>query len=438
MKKFVASLGALSLVSVGLLSGSPVLAAEASQSQMGNLKDRVAEMERKLSMMTPGRDAQSNSSWDKYIRLSGGMNFDAKLVGSLGNNVDEDHSAGADNNAHTPGRFTGENVRRLGVNDAYLNVDADVNDWISGRVGVTYSAVSGNYNTGNSDLGTDANFHVDQAYVTMANFNKQPYFMRAGLQYVDFGSYELHPITKSFTQVMTEINDVALQVGMLDVSGINGTLFLMQTPYDKNEGTTSNPRMRRQMNYGAQFNYSDMARGSLHYKLSFGYLANMVGVDAFNRDADNGGKNRMDFTYTDKVGLMYVGVMLESGPFAVDFNFANALKGFNDEDGVEYQAGEAAKPSTAEVTASYKFKYLSNRDNKITAGYARSWEASMMGLPKDRYWVDWTVGLYKNTDFTLEWNHDNDYSSNALTAEGEMASGRHYNVVSARLAVNFG
>ncbi len=62
-----------------------------------------------------------------------------------------------------------------------------------------------------------------------------------------------------------------------------------------------------------------------------------------------------------------------------------------------------------------------------------------MGLPEDRYYVDYSVGLYKNTGLTLQWSHDVDYNSSNLVSTGEdYATGRNYNVVTARLAVNFG
>lgn len=429
MKKFVASLVTVGLATVGLVSGTSALAAQADQ-DMPSMKARVAQLEATLAQMSQqdGRPAQANGAWSKYIRVSGGVNVDTKLVGSLGLN----DTQSATNAARTPGRFTGENVRRVGINDAFLNVDADVNDWISGRVGVTYSAVTDNYNIGMDDLDTDLNFHVDQAYVTMANFDKQPYYMRAGLQYVDFGSYSLHPITKPFTQVMTEINDVAIQVGALDMSGVNGSFFIMQTPYGKAESPTETSN-RRQVNYGGSLSYDYPSNDDMAYHVKVGYLENMVGLDSFARVA-----GASTWTYTDAIPMGSLAGGVSSGPFAANFEYDTAFKSFHDDDGITYQVGRNAKPKAVDLNVSYKFKYLDNRDNTVVVGYDRSWEASVMGLPRDRYYVDYTVGLYKNTDVTLEWTHDNDYSSNNLNPDGFVSSGRNFNVVSARLAVNFG
>ena len=150
MKKFVASVGAISLVSLGLLSSNPALAATASDSEMTSMRTRVAEMEATLASMSQqdGRPAQANSAWSKYIRMSGGINVDTKLAGTIGDNDNYYNSSGgsapfASGDAHkTSGRFTGENVKRFGINDAYFNIDADVTNWVSARVGVTYESVS--------------------------------------------------------------------------------------------------------------------------------------------------------------------------------------------------------------------------------------------------------------------------------------------------------
>ena len=451
MKKFVASVGAISLVSLGLLSSNPALAATASDSEMTSMRTRVAEMEATLASMSQqdGRPAQANSAWSKYIRMSGGINVDTKLAGTIGYNDDDYNSKDgggpfASGDAHkTSGRFTGENVKRFGINDAYFNIDADVTNWVSARVGVTYESVSTNYTMGKSALDTSSAFHVDQAYATISDFDKEPYYLRAGLQYVDFGSYELHPITKSMVQEMTELNDVAVQIGMLDLSGINASAFFLETGLNKvdEEGTDSDvTRNRNQINWGITASYHGDMRDTAAYNLELGYLDNMVDVEGFQRFIATADKT----SYLNKVPELYMGAGVTSGPFSVKASYVTALRSFNEDDAVpvEFMDGEAAKPSAGRLEAGYTFKYFNNRDNTLGVSYDRSWEASPLGLPKDRYSVSYKVGLYQNTDFILQWDHDNDYGTNKLVGSTtffpQYASGRHYNVVTARLAVNFG
>ena len=455
MKKFVASVGAISLVSLGLLSSNPALAATASDSEMTSMRTRVAEMEATLASMSQqdGRPAQANSAWSKYIRMSGGINVDTKLAGTIGDNDNYYNSSGgsapfASGDAHkTSGRFTGENVKRFGINDAYFNIDADVTNWVSARVGVTYESVSTNYTMGKSSLDTNSAFHVDQAYATIADFDKEPYYLRAGLQYVDFGSYELHPITKSMVQEMTELNDVAVQIGMLDLSGINASAFFLETGLNKVDEEGTDPdvtRNRNQINWGITASYHGDMRDTAAYNLEVGYLDNMIDVEGFQRFIATTAMSTAKTSYKNKVPEVYLGAGITSGPFTVKASYVTALRSFNEDDAipVEYMVGEAAKPSAGRLEAEYTFKYFENRDNTVGVSYDRSWEASPLGLPKDRYSVSYKVGLYQNTDFILQWDHDNDYGTNKLvTAPSdtqEFASGRHYNVVTARLAVNFG
>jgi hypothetical protein len=288
-------------------------------------------------------------------------------------------------------------------------------------------------------LDTDTEFHVDQAYITIADFDKQPYYLRAGLQYVDYGSYELHPITKTMVQELTELNDVAVQVGMLDVSGINASAFVLETGLNKvdEDELVNYTRNRRQLNWGISASYHGDMRDTAAYDLKIGYLDNMVDVEGFQRFIMETGKSE----YENKVPEFYLGAGVTSGPFAFKAAYASALRSFNKDDTtpVDFMDGEAAKPSAGRLEAEYTFKYFNNRDNTFGVSYDRSWEASMLGLPKDRYSVMYKLGLYQNTDLVLQWDHDNDYGTNKLVNNTpDYASGRHYNVVTARLAVNFG
>lgn len=444
MKNLVASkLGVVSLVTIGLLSG-PVLAAQGVQAgqDMSSLKNRVSHLEATLESISQqdGRPAQQNGSWNQFIKVSGGANVDMKLIGSIGNNIEQTST----DQATTAGRFTGEQINRFAVNDAYLNFDADINEWFDARVGLSFDTLSNTfYNVGRSDLGTNSAFHVDQAYITYANLDKEPYYLRAGVQYFDYGTYQLHPITKSFTQVLTEVNDVGVQVGMIDNNGWNVSLFAVDTPfnhYDDNENIAANVENRTSLNFGASVGYTHQENQDFSYHGKVGYLSNLVSLNSYSRGRTGG--SPVNGNYSEAVHGMSLDLGIDSGPFALNASYTGALKSFSDLD-VQEQIGVNARPAAADINASYNFKYMDNRDNKITIGYDRSWEASSFGLPKDRYYAEYMLGLYKNTDVFLRWDHDNDYSSNFATApdsDGDVfdASGKNYNVVTARLAVNFG
>jgi hypothetical protein len=440
MKNLVASLTALGLATAGLALSGPVLAAEAGQ-DTSMLKERLSQMEATLASLSQqdGRPEQLSSSWNKFIKVSGGANFDARVAGSLGS---------SDLTMHTSSRFTGVNNARFSINDAYLNFDADVNEWVSGRVGLTYTSfgVGGAdgdnwYNSGRTNLDTGNPLHVDQAYVTLANLDKQPYYARAGLQYFDYGSYELHPITRSFTQVLTQINDVGIQLGMLDSEGWNASVFFLDTPYkkyDNDENIADNVNDRSALNFGGSLAYDHHRIKDIDLRAKVGYLSNFVGLDAYTR----GRTETSTGNYSEAVHAFSAMIGAESGPFAANVSYAGALKSFSNGD-METTDFENAKPSAYDLNASYAFKYMDNRDNRLTVGYSRSYESSMIGLPKDRYYAEYTLGLYKNTDVSLRWDHDIDYSAAnqtpGSTADARTyASGNNFNVVTARVAVNFG
>lgn len=432
MKKVMT--GAVSLVAAGLMSSGVALAAQgySNAAPAGDLSARVAAMEKTLEVISKheNRPTQASEMWNKHIRLSGGIAVDYKVAGSLGNESAEDQAA-----ASTPSAFTGVNVKRFGINDAFLNVDAMVNDWVSARVGLSYTAVTENYEFSHN-FGTNRNFNLDQAYVTMSNFEKSPFYFRAGQQYFDFGHYDLHPIAKSFTQVLTEVNDIGLQVGFIDNTGFNGSVFVTELPYQKREDDGMVHRHRKGLGYGGSVSYGikDVNDSfDVHGKL--GYLSNITMLDAYVRNANDGNSGH-NGSYEDTVRAVSANLGIVSGPFDVNAAYAGAMNKFSNND-VEQRVGKGGRPNAFELNAGYKFNYY-DHDHKVVLGYATSSEASSMGLPKDRYYVDYNVEVYKNTNFTLEYAHDKDYGTSDLGTDGESRTGKNFNVVTARLAVNFG
>lgn len=466
IKKVVAS---LSLVTVGLLGGGVVLAAQADQeSDVSALKDRVSQMESTLATLsqTSKRDVQENPNWSQYIRLSGGLAVDTKLAGSLGDNItpipaptslpapSSSVTPTAANDATTAGRFTGENIQRVGVNDAFLNIDANVNDWTTARLGFTYTNVSNYYDsTARQFAGNGINgLSLDQAYVTMANFNEYPYYARLGVQYVDYGMYDLHPITKPFTQVFSEIDDAALQIGLIDANGLRASAFLLPIPGVKKLDSSDEAGNNTELNYGGSIAYAgELQSSAVNYTIKAGYLANIAGLDVWSRDNVPGvdiNDSQLGGDYHSAVPGLAVNFVVASGPFDASVGYAGAVKSFSDGD-VIYQfdengEGKNAKPNAASLSAGYSFKFWDDRTNRIGLGYDRSWQASPFGLPEHRYSVNYSLDLFKNTSFTLQWDHDVDYDKNNVTSITSQdngtafATGKNFNVVTARVAVNFG
>lgn len=371
-----------------------------------------------------------NPGWFNRIQFSGGMNFD---LGKWGNR-----------NAN----YMGENYQRFSLNDAYLNVAASVNDWTKAFASISYNTASINDPNGGLDAPLVAEYsagysnnvvsggtnyiQIEQAYATFGNFDVTPFFLQVGKQFQDFSRYEIHPITRSLTQVMSETLATSIEGGFI-ANGFNGSLFAFDDPLAK-VGQTNNTT-----NYGVALGYNQPS-DQLGWDIGGAYLYNMIGVNdiaymvnQFNSSvAGNGGG------YNTRVGGTAWYADVNSGPFVLGARYTTALQRFNmtdlpkDGDPAVATSTTGAKPWAAGIQAGYGFDAW-GKDQNIYLGYQASGEAAGLLIPEDRWVLGYGIDLFgKNTSVGAEWDRDLAYSvSNGGT-------GNNTNLVSLRVAAKFG
>jgi hypothetical protein len=377
-----------------------------------------------------------NPGWFNRIAVSGGINVD---LGKFGNRN---------------GFFMGENFQRFSLNDAYLNVAADVNEWAKAFASLSYNtatvnapatavgvippgvAAPGSVKTeysaaysNNVDSGSSSTIQLEQAFATIANFNESPFFAQIGKHFQDFSRYEIHPITRSMTQVMSETLATSLDVGFL-TSGFHGEVYAFDDPISKVFQSSSTT------NYGATLGY-DQPSECLGFDVGIGYLYNLIGVNdvAYMVNQINSAVTTGTPGYHTRIGGGAVYGDINSGPFTLGARYTSALTRFSildlPKNGVTPSA-RGGKPWAAGVQAGYGFDAW-GKNNNVYVGYQASNEAVGLGLPKSRWLAGFGLDVFgKNTNVGLEWDHDSAYNvSNGGT-------GNNYNLVSVRTSVKFG
>jgi hypothetical protein len=368
-----------------------------------------------------------NPGWFNRIQFSGGINVDLGKWGNRNANI------------------MGENYQRLSLNDAYLNVAANVNDWTKAFASISYNTATINDPINLSSLGFFAPSHVgeyssaysnnanggssnalqlEQAYATIGNFDMSPFFVQVGKQFQDFSRYEIHPITRSLTQVMSETLATSGKVGFI-ANGFNGSVYVFDTPISK-VGHSST-----RTDYGIALGY-DQPSDELGWDIGAAYLNNLIGVNdiAYNVTQFTGGG------YHTRVGGAAVYADINSGPFSIGARYTTALQRFNQGDlphnGLATST-DGAKPWAAGIQAGYGFDAFCGRPQNIYLGYQASRQAAGLSLPKSRWLAGYGIDVWKSTNFGIEWDHDTSYS---VSHGGE---GHHSgNLVSLRAAVQFG
>lgn len=388
-----------------------------------------------------------NPGWFNRIALSGGINVD---LGKFGN-----RNLG----------YTGENYQRFSLNDAYLNVAADVNEWAKAFASLSYNTatiaapatgfraptlVSGNFSTEYSSAysnnvvsGGNSTIQLEQAFATFGNMNESPIFVQVGKQFQDFSRYEIHPITRSLTQVMSETLATSLGVGFLS-NGFNGKVSVFDDQIAK-VGKTNNTT-----NYLVSLGY-DMPNDCMGWDIGAAYLYNMAGgVNdvAYQVNQNNALANVAGAGYNTRIGGAAIYGDVNSGPFTLGARYTTAVSRFNvldmQKNGIADLAlsgagntllnpgVQGAKPWAAGIQAGYGFDAF-GKNNNVYVGYQASREAAGLFIPKSRWVLGYGVDVFgKNTNVGIEWDRDNAYSAS------NGGNGNNTNLVSVRSSVKFG
>lgn len=447
IKQIIASMSVLGLVSCPIYAIADTDAQQKSKNQKvykGQSELPSLEVCPAVNMYTILMDAMSQNTGrakptvgcDKPIQIAGGINFDT----TWGN-----RSMG----------YQGEVNDRFALNDAYINFTGNVNEWVKAFIELSYTSMSdeplshaaieenplafvdkpkpgiysSSYTLGRLDL--------QQGFITIGNPEQYPLFLRLGKQFLDFGRYTIHPITRSFTQVMTESLQTAADISFISAyngMGLHGSLFAFQNPM------TEENDEHGKTNYGGQLGLSTIS-DQLGWDIGVGYLNNITGVNdvAYAVTLFNEGSLDGDGSYDDRVGAATIYGSINSGPFSFAIHYATALKHFNaddlttsveDED-EEDDSEDGAKPWAADATAGYGFNAFDHSQN-IYISYQVSEHAVNLYLPKNRWMVGYGIDVLKNTNATFELSHDKDYGRSV----GGTGEGSTRGVV--RVGVKFG
>lgn len=397
----------------------------------------MMEMTQNLGRSIPN---PCNPGWFNRIQLSGGVNVD---IGKWGNRNTN---------------YMGENYQRFSLNDAYLNVSANVNEWVNAFASISYNTATINANPSlykvfgaaeysaaysNNINGSNVSaVQLEQAFFTIGNFDMSPIFLQVGKGFQDFSRYDIHPITRSLTQVMSETLATAVKLGFL-AEGFNGDVYVFDDPVAKIGSGSA-----KTTNYGIALGYSAPCE-TLGWDIGAAYLYNLIGVNdtAYSVQNFTGGMG-----YHTRVGGVALYADVNSGPFSLGARYTTAVQRFSVLDltkngfadltvaspllgsglqVVPFADASGAKPWTAGITGAYSFEAWCKNQN-IYVGYQASREAAGLNIPKSRWLAGYGIEMWKNTDFGVEWDHDMAYN----TSNG--GSGNNTNLVSLRAAVKFG
>lgn len=167
------------------------------------------------------------------------------------------------------------------LNNANLFIDTRVNNWVTARMSLVYSSLTGvPGSTGSYNISKSLfvyhpinQTNLDTAYATIGNFQASPIYFRVGKEYVPFGQYNPYAFVQSEnpTQLFTEINAPVAQLGFIFSNGFYGSAYTFAgNPKLNDAGST-----RRVQNGGVDLGFGWKAWNST-INVDAGWIANIA------------------------------------------------------------------------------------------------------------------------------------------------------------------
>lgn len=344
---------------------------------------RLARQDREIADLRQSEANSSGGGWFQNIELGGVVEIEAGYTDPA----------------------TGNDASDIVVATAEIGIGAKINDWMASEITLLYEQ---------DDTGLD----VDVAMISIAD-PKGPWIVSAGQQYVPFGTYETNLVSDPLTLEIGETRETAVLAG-IDWNGFRGGVYIFNGELEKDGDTEIDA-------FGAFAGYrSDYEDAAL--TLNMGYISDIGDSDGL-QDTIRNNIDAVSIDYGGQVPGITVDLTLTMGPFVFITEYTTATDSFHGNE-LEFN-GQGAKPSAFNIEAGYNFK-LAGKDATVAIAYQETGEAVALGLPETRIAAAFSVGVMENTTLSLEWAHDDDYS----TADGGTGENGG-NTVTGQLAVEF-
>jgi hypothetical protein len=330
-----------------------------------------------------------------------------------------------------PQQGSGGPSQAIGMNAATLYVDAQVANWVLVHTAFAYD--TNFYDAGTYVSATGATqpqtLFIEEASVTLANFEQSPFWLTAGRQFLPFGSYKHNTLNRPLTQYLSEANNVALTLGAVHPVGeinLYGDVYTFQGLSPVNQ----NPVKQQIKGFGANVGLNKN-NDTFGYNLNVGFINNMmnnyfVGF-ACNPLSPGINANSCNSGYIKKVPGVSVHFDINAGPFGLVGDYVTATTPFS---GGDLPSGAnpistsspGAKPWAYSLESTFNFaSIIRNKtyDSRAFIGFQQSGDAvnissaTVLGgywTPRYRYIAGYGIDLIKNVTVRFQYQYDVDYA----------------------------
>jgi len=372
-----------------------------SADELAELKVQMQEMQQQMQLMQQKLDVQQKQMQQQnHMAIKSQVSANDSGIKAIAHELADSLTISGEvviNTSRTDSDgWSGESTSDIIADTVALGIDAQVNPWVSGYIGLLYEQED------------DDNLKVDEATITIANPDVTPVFLTAGRMFVPFGNFESHMISDPITLAMAETREEAFQLGVELDNGLTGSVYVFNGKIDESNSTYTNTSNSQIDNFGLNVGYSIEA-DNMNLDLGIGYINNIATTDGIQDFVGDNGLCGGDGCIKDYVGGLSLHAIASFGDITVIGEYIATTD--------EFEAGEITgdevRPKTWNIEAGYNFE-LMGKDANIAVAYQGSDDFYLDAESTEHFEKAWLLGMnvdiYKSTTLSFEWRHAKAYS----------------------------
>ena len=276
-----------------------------------------------------------------------------------------------------------------------LGIAAEVNDWVNAEMVLLYEDPTFD----NDETSVD----IDEAFITIGNTEKIPAFLKAGKMYVPFGAlFEHFPDDPFLDTPLTVMLGEVLEKAVLIGAEWKGFTVSAYTYNGDVEEDSSSDNVIESYGFDANYAFENETYG-LDMLIGGSYISNIA-------DSDCSMEGALVGDIEDYVGgadayfhVGYQGIFLDAEYMAATEEFGHGEL-YTGSDG-----NAAARPEVWNFEIGYNYNWWRNLE--IALKYAGSSDCGGLGLPEDRYGINFNQEIFDNTILSVGYMYD-EYDDN--------------------------
>ena len=274
-----------------------------------------------------------------------------------------------------------------------LGIEAEINDWVNAEMVLLYEDPSGAIQI-YDDIRDETDFEVDEAIITIANPDVTPAFLKAGKMYVPFGALLTHfpddpGIDSPLTLLLGETNEKALLIGA-EMEGFTVSAYVFNGDVEEGDGDGDN--VIESYGFDANYAFEDETQ-DMDLLVGASYISNIADSDWTEEVLDH---NSLEIDDYAGGAAAYLHVGYQGLFFDAEYMAAT--------DHVNVITTDMGKPAVWNLEAGYNYNWWRNLE--IALQYAGSDDCEFLGLPRDRYGINFNQEIFDNTILSVGYMYD--------------------------------